>query len=145
MSPEPAQPVVLYIAGRARPHELFLLAVSAVTGVAYLVGVPPSTSLLAVVPIWQIRIWAVLMLASGIVGLLGSFYSRRHVEFGLQLEAAGMLMGSGAVLLLAAAAFTYAGWRSLGVGLTYGSWAAANLYRAWQIRRDLHGLTTTLR
>jgi len=137
---EPRAALTLYVAGRLRSHELFLLGVSVLTGGAYVAGTPPAASLAATLPLWQIRIWSAALLLSGLLGITGIVWQHYRVEFGLSLEQASMLIGAGAILLFCMAAFSYAGLRALAGGLVYAAWAGANLHRAWQIRRDLAGL-----
>lgn len=121
---------------RAAPHKLLLLVVSAVLGASYVLGVPPPTSIAATQPGWVIHMWAVAMLVSGAAGLWASVW--RNVARALRLEAGAMDLGAAAMLLYAMSLFAYAGWtRALASGITFGLWAAANLWRAQQIRRDL--------
>lgn len=126
------RPLVV-VSGRHRPHEILLLAVSVVTGVAYTIGAPPPTSITALMPGWALHVWSAGLVISGVVGLVGTI-SRR--VWALQLEQAAMLIGAGALIWYTAAVIPF-GWRSLFAGLISVAWAAANLARAEQIRRDL--------
>jgi hypothetical protein len=128
------RPVVV-ISGRHRPHEIFLLAVSLLLGLAYTLGAPPPTSVAALMPDWAQHVWAGGLLLSGVVGLLGALTQR---SWSLQTEQAGMLLGAAALFWYAAAVAPY-GWRALFAGAVCLAWAAANLTRALQIRRDLRG------
>jgi hypothetical protein len=130
-----SRPVVV-ITGRHRPHEILLLVVSLVTGLAYTIGAPPPQSVTALLPGWAVRVWAVGLAASGVVGLVGVF-SRR--DWSLQVEQAAMLLGAAALLWYTAAVLPF-GWRALFAGAVSIGWAVANLTRAAQIRRDLKGL-----
>ncbi|HEX2549980.1 MAG TPA: hypothetical protein VHK64_00170, partial [Nocardioidaceae bacterium] len=65
------------LAGRHRPHELLLLAVSLVTGIAYTVGAPPPSSVAAALPGWAVDVWAVGLAVSGALGLVGALTSRQ--------------------------------------------------------------------
>jgi hypothetical protein len=124
------------VTGRYRPHELLLLVVSVVTGVAYLLGSPPPTSVAALLPHWQTYTWAAGLLASGVMGIFGCAW-RRDLELGLQAERAAMLIGGGALLLYTVSVFALGGRRALLAGGITAAWTAANLWRAWQIGRDL--------
>jgi hypothetical protein len=117
------------LAGRHRPHELLLLVVSVLTGTAYTVGAPPPGSLTALLPGWAVLVWSVGMVASGALGLAGAWRS-------LRVEAAGMLIGS-AALIWYSAAVAPIGWRASFACAISTAWAAANLWRAVQIHRDL--------
>lgn len=127
-----ARPLVV-VSGRHRPHEILLLAVSVIVGVAYTIGAPPPTSITALMPGWALHVWSAGLVISGVVGLVGTI-SRR--VWALQLEQAAMLIGAGALIWYTAAVIPF-GWRSLFAGLISVAWAAANLARAEQIRRDL--------
>ena len=125
-----SRPVVV-ISGRHRPHEVLLLIVSVITGLAYTVGAPPPASVAALLPAWALLVWSVGLAVSGAVGLAGVLWSPR-------VEAAGMLLGTGALLWYSVAVAPF-GWRALFAGLIASGWAAANLWRALQIRNDLKG------
>lgn len=125
-----ARPLVV-ISGRHRPHEVLLLAVQVITGVAYTVGAPPPTSVAALLPGWALLVWSVGLAVSGVIGLAGVIWSPR-------VEAAGMLLGAGALIWYAAALAPF-GWRALLAGAISAAWAGANLWRALQIRNDLRG------
>lgn len=129
-----SRPVVL-ISGRHRPHEILLLVVSLVTGVAYTVGAPPPTSVAALMPSWALHVWSLGLALSGAIGLVGAIARR---PWALRLEQAGMLLGAGALCWYAAAVAPF-GWRALFAGAITMAWAGANLVRAVQIERDLRG------
>ena len=77
--------------------------------------------------------WAAGLVVSGVVGLVGCWW---RGERGQILEAGGLLVGAGALLLYATAAISAAGLRALfPAGVTL-AWFAANLWRLTQIRRD---------
>jgi hypothetical protein len=122
-----SRPVV--IAGRHRPHEILLLAVSVLIGGAYILGAPQPGSLAALLPGWAVVVWSAGLLASGAVGLFGVFRSMR-------LEQAGMLLGAAALLWYTVAVAQF-GWRGLFAGAICLAWAAANLARALQIQREV--------
>lgn len=128
------RPLVV-LSGRHRPHELLLLAVSIVTGVAYLIGAPPPQSIAALMPTWALHVWAAGLAASGILGLTGALTRR---GWSLALEQAAMLIGAGALVWYVGAVVPF-GWRGLFAGLISLAWASANVARAVQIRRDLRG------
>lgn len=125
-----ARPLVV-VSGRHRPHEILLLAVQVITGLAYTVGAPPPTSVAALLPGWALLVWSTGLAVSGVVGLVGVVWSPR-------VEAAGMLLGAGALIWYAAALAPF-GWRALLAGAISAAWAGANLWRAIQIQHDLRG------
>lgn len=123
-----SRPVVI-VSGKHRPHQILLLVVSVVTGVAYTIGAPPPASVAALLPGWALLVWSVGLATSGVIGLVGVLRS-------LRLEQASMLLGAAALLWYTAAVSTF-GWRGLFAGAISVAWAVANLVRAGQIRRDL--------
>lgn len=125
-----SRPLVV-VSGRHRPHEILLLVVSLITGVAYSVGAPPPASVAALLPGWALLVWSIGLTLSGVLGLAGVFWS-------LRLEQASMLLGAAALVWYTAAVAPF-GWRALFAGAISTAWAVANLVRAGQIRRDLGG------
>lgn len=126
---------MVVVAGRHRPHELLLLVVSLITGLAYTIGAPPPTSIAALMPAWALHVWSAGLLLSGVIGLVGAVVRQ---AWALQVEQAAMLIGASALIWYTAAVAPF-GWRALLAGLISTAWAGANLWRAWQIRQDLRG------
>jgi len=123
------------VSGRHRPHEVLLLVVSLLVGLAYTIGAPPPDSLAALLRDWALHVWSGGLLLSGLLGLTGIVLRR---PYAMQLEQAGMLIGAGALIWYSAAVATL-GWRALLAGAICLAWAGANTWRAEQIRRDLRG------
>ena len=133
------RPVVV-VAGRHRPHEILLLAVAVLTGLAYTLGAPPPNSLAALLPGWSVRVWAVGLALHGVAGLAACASKAR---WSLPAEQASMLVGAAALVWYAVAladASQTAGARALLSGGITLAWAGANLWRAGQIYHDLRGL-----
>jgi hypothetical protein len=129
----PRRPVVV-LAGRQRPHEVLLLAFAVVIGIAYQIGSPPPESIAAHMHHWQVRLWSIGMMLSGIIGLAGLWWPDR--QLGMQFEAGAMLLGAGALLIVTAAAFALGAKGIFGGGFS-AAWFMANLVRAGQIWREL--------
>lgn len=123
----------MVLSGRHRPHELLLLVVSVVTGVAYTCGARPPQSIATALPGWAVAVWSVGLAASGAIGLLGALTSR---QWSLQVEQAAMLLGA-AALVWYCAAVAQVGWRALFPAAISLGWATANVVRFGQIRRDM--------
>lgn len=121
--------------GRQRPHEVLFLVWSLIFGVAGLTTAPAPTTVAALVPHWETLAWSATLAVSGAVGLVG--IALRRWVLGLQVEAGAQLIGTGALLIYAAAVFIVGGWRGLFAGGLIVMWMAANLWRVWQISRDL--------
>jgi len=132
---------VIVVSSRNRPHELVLLGLSAALGLAYLVTVPPPQSLAALVPAWLATMWSLGLFVSGVLGLFAALW-RGAIRFALEVERVAMLVSTGALLLIGGASFVVSGWRALfGASLAI-AWAAANIVRSGQIRRDLAKIIT---
>lgn len=133
------RPVVV-VTGRHRPHEIALLIFSLMVGLAYTLGSPPPESVVATMPSWIVRLWAIGLLISGVVGLPAVLVPLEPT-LSLRLESGAMLLGAGALLVTTAAVFNYAGVaRGLFGGGFCAAWLVANLVRAAQIRRDLKSI-----
>lgn len=138
------RPIIL-VTGRQRPHEVLLIALSALVGAGYTFGAPPPTSVASLMPAWLVHAWAAGLLLSGVVGLVSLAVGSRRIERRMRLEAGSMLVGAAAVLVSTEATFHYAfqvgiitkALLSGGFGL---AWTAANLTRAFQIRRELRDM-----
>jgi hypothetical protein len=128
---------VLVVTHRHRPHELVLLLLSVMLGLAYTLGAPAPQSVAATMYPWVVHAWAGLLLASGVVGLPACLVPW-DVRLGLRLEMGAMLIGAGALIVTVAAIVSFAGVSngSFGIGFC-AAWCAANLWRTAQIRRDL--------
>jgi hypothetical protein len=126
------------VTGRGRPHEVGLLVWGLVFGVLALLGAPRTLSL-SEWPPWAFYIWAVGLIVSGVVGILGCYW-RGHIEVGLLYESAGMLIGSGGLLAPMIGAFQISGGKALFTAGLYATWAIMNACRVYQIHRDLQVL-----
>lgn len=134
-----ASPPTVVILGRGRAHEVLLLAVSVVVGVAYTVGAPRPGSIAAELHPIVFRGWAAAMLVTGAAGLAGCFW-RTRIETALGVERGAMVGQFGALIVYAAVIVAYAGVHGLiGAAIVVG-WAVANLIRAGQITGDLRRL-----
>jgi hypothetical protein len=125
---------ILVLTGRHRPHEQLLLAYGALSGAVFLAGAPEPAGIAAVMPGAVVTLWAVGMVVSGVVGLVGNWW---RGERGQVLEAGGLLVGAGSLLIYAATAVAAAGTRAMFPAGIILAWFAANLWRAVQIRAEL--------
>ena len=131
------RPFVL-VTGRRRPHEILFLVFSLLIGIFYTFGAPPPTSIAALMPAWQVKIWAIGLLISGVTGLFSTLLNPSS-ERAMLLEMGAMLIGAGAFFISGGAAAQFGLRAAFSVG-----WAAAlmaaNLWRSWQIRQDLRAM-----
>lgn len=130
-----SRPLVI-VSGRHRPHEILLLVVSLVTGVAYLIGAPPPQSIAALMAAWALHVWSAGLTISGVLGLAAI---ASNASWSLRVERGAMLIGAAALVWYAGAVVPF-GWKALLAGLISLAWASANVWRAFQIGRDLKGL-----
>lgn len=127
------------VSGRHRPHEVLLLAVSLLVGIALILGAPAPGSITALLPRWEVHVWAAGLAVSGAAGLAGCLW-RPGTERAMWLEAGAMLTGAGSLLFYVVALLALGDPRGILAGGITAAWMAANLVRAGQIRRDLRGM-----
>jgi len=84
-------------------------------------------------------LWIVLLIASGVAALVGTWW-RGRTSTGLRLELAGVLLLAGGTGMYAAALFTITGTQALAAGSFVAGIAAGSWWRAVQIMRDLRHL-----
>lgn len=128
----------IVVTGRHRPHEVVFLAFSALAGLVFVAGVKPPSSLEQLVPVWIIWTWYVLLLASGVIGLVS--LPLRDPYRALVLERAAMLGHVAAPALYGLALLASGNAAALFSGLFFAAWAAASGWRAWQIQRGIRAL-----
>lgn len=127
----------IVLSGKHYAHEVLLLAVSLIVGVAYTINSPPPTSLSVTVPHWVIIVWSGGLVISGGFGLLGCFWPRR-LDVALEIERGALVIQVGALLLYTVALFAAVGWPALFSGAINVGWVIANLRRVWMISAGLH-------
>lgn len=128
------------VTGAHRPHQVVLLVFATIAGAAYAFRqAPEPKSFDNLISPMLLGVWYTLLLAGGVVGLVGSFW-KRNVYRGLLLERASMVMLVSALTLYATAAFVVAGSGALGAGGSLAAWAVSCVWRGVQITRDLYVL-----
>jgi hypothetical protein len=126
-------PVV--VAGRHRPHEVALLAFSAVLGLAFVIGAKPPGAIESQMPGWLRWTWYLLLLASGVVGIVSIVLD--DIYAALTCERAAMWGQSAAWSIYALGIFALGGWRGLAAGGLCLVLAAASVARLRQIFREM--------
>jgi hypothetical protein len=126
-------PVV--VTGRHRPHEVTLLAFSALLGMAFVVGARPPGSVEQLMPGWMRWGWYLLLLTSGTVGLASLAF--RDIYTALTMERAAMFGQAAAFTMYGLAIFALGGWRGLAAGALCVALAVASMWRLRQVHRDL--------
>lgn len=86
-------------------------------------------------PGWFRWSWYVLLLASGVVGVVS--FLLRDLYVALTLERTAMFGQVAAFTVYALGIFALGGWRGLAAGGLCVSLAAASAWRMWQVNRDI--------
>lgn len=127
----------LIIPGRKMPAQVAILCFATFAGLAYVFRRAPAPRTLdSQVDARILVVWYVMLLAGGLIGLLGTFW-HRDVYRGLRLEQAGTILVTTAVLIYAVALFIGAGWMAAGSGGGLLAWAVFCGWRVGQLTRDL--------
>lgn len=135
---------VLVVPGRERYHEVTLAIWALLLGLVYIVGGPRSPAIVAsVTPPWS-WIFAGGLVVGGVLTLGGSYWLS-DVERGLDLERAGLIALTGALLVYVTAVFTTTGWSGLTAAGLAAAWTWANVRRAVAITKDLRLIRGTER
>lgn len=129
-------PRTVVLTYRRHPHEVMLLGVSVLQGIAYAIGQPRPNSVAILLPPVLVTAWYWMLLASGFVGLVGNLWPG-HVTTGLRVRLAGMLLAASPAAVYGISLITLAGARgSFAAGMVF-AWAGACVWRAVQIVVDL--------
>ncbi len=124
--------------GRRQPHQMLLCAWCVLAGIIFLGGVAPApNSVAALLPTWVLWGWYLLLTAGGTVGLAGSWWPRRAIYTGLQLERASMIFLAAGTAMYVIAMIATAGSRATGAAGFLAAWGGACVWRALQIHDDL--------
>jgi len=130
---------VLVVAGRSRPHEVLLLATSIPLGAGVLLTAPAPQSLTSLMPRWFVLAWAAALAVSGLVGLVAIYWPGPAARK-LSAESAALILNGGSLGVFALAAVAASGWRAWFAASYFAAWAAADIIRSLQIRRDLKAI-----
>jgi len=129
-------PRTVVLTYRRHPHEVMLLALCLVQGLAYAIGQPRPGSVAALLPPPLVAVWYWMLLTSGFVGIVGNLWPG-HLLTGLRVRLAGMLLAASPAAAYGITLLALAGARaSFAAGVVF-AWAAACLWRAGQILADL--------
>lgn len=129
-------PRTVILTYRRHPHEVMLLALCLVQGLAYAIGQPRPGSVVALLPPALAAAWFWMLLAAGAVGLVGNLWPG-HVTTALRVRLAGMLLAASPAAAYGITLIAFVGSRgSFAAGIVF-AWAAACLWRAGQLAVDL--------
>ncbi|MEV1321947.1 hypothetical protein AB0J14_38365 [Micromonospora arborensis] len=128
----------IVVTGRHRPHEVMFLILSALAGGAFVVGAKPPTTVEQLAAPWVLWTWYLLLLASGVIGLVS--ITMPDTYRALVLESAAMV-GQTAAPLLYGLALLASGVPAAGFAIAFClSWAGASVWRGWQVWRAVRVL-----
>ena len=134
----PAGPI-LVTPGRAYRAEQTLAVWAVMLGTVYALNGPRSQSMAAMADGWALPFFAAGLIAGGLLTVLGSFWLS-NLERALEIERAGQVALTGALLVYVAAAFSHFGWAALLPGGLAAAWMWSNIGRVADITRCLRHL-----
>jgi len=126
---------VKVVTGR-HPFEVAILSAAAICGLALALSNTSPRSAAAAMPGLVQVLWQVLLIAGGVIGLVGVFWPGRLLAQ-LGTEACGVVLLGTATTMYSVALFTVAGMQALAAGSFVTAAALASWVRLWQIQRDL--------
>lgn len=129
---------IIVISGKGRPHEVMLLVVSVLLGIAFLLGIKPPNSIESLMPTWMRTAWFLFLLIGGSIGLVGIWWRNKYT--GLVLERFSMILLSAAAGMYAVAVISYGKTAAIAVGAILIAWSIACGVRATQITSDLKSM-----
>ena len=125
----PAATIV--VTGRHRPHEVMFLVLSAAVGVAFAAGAKPPTTVEQLFPTWLLWTWYLLLLGSGVIGLVSIALPNTYRALVLELAA---MHGQTAAPLLYGLALLSSGVPAAGFAVAFFlGWSGASGWRGWQV------------
>ena len=125
----------IVVTGRHRPHEVLFLAFSALVGAAFIIGAKPPSTLERLLPIWVLWTWYLLLLASGLIGLVS--FALNDPYRALVLERAAMYGQTAAPILYGIALASTGQAAALFAAAFVLTWSAASGWRAWQVGQGI--------
>ncbi|MBQ1064462.1 hypothetical protein [Micromonospora sp. C41] len=128
----------IIVTGRHRPHEVMLLVLSALAGIAFVAGAKPPSTVEQLVDVWVLWTWYLLLLASGVIGLIGIALPDTYRSLVLELAA---MVGQTAAPAVYAVALLSTGSGAVGFAVAFcASWASASAWRGWQVWTSMRAL-----
>ena len=128
----------IIVTGRHRPHEVMFLVLSAAAGATFAAGAKPPSTVEQLVDTWVLWTWYLLLLASGVIGLIGIALPNTYRALVLELAA---MHGQTAAPLLYGVALLASGVPAAGFAVAFFlGWACASAWRGWQVRKGMRVL-----
>ncbi|NBE80300.1 hypothetical protein [Micromonospora rubida] len=128
----------IIVTGRHRPHEVMFLVLSAAAGTLFASGAKPPTSLERLVAPWVLWTWYLLLLGSGVIGLVSIALPDAYRALVLELAA---MHGQTAAPVLYGLALLAGGSGAAGFAVAFCfAWAGASAWRGWQVWQGMRVL-----
>lgn len=121
------------LAASRHPFEVYLLALSAVSGVPLLFGEPNSGTIDAELPREVVAAWGAMLIAGSTLALVGLFWRGGRAASGLLMERTGLIGVGGASLVYAATALFSVGTDAAFSGCITAGFGAACFTQARRI------------
>lgn len=135
---------IVVVVGRDRPHEVAFSVWALILGCLFTFGAPRPGSMAALVTGPAFYIFSIGLGLGGLVVLVGA-HLPGDVERALEIERAGLVILTGALLVYGVAVIAVFGWQALIAGGLVAAWVHANVRRSMTITRDLRGMRASLR
>jgi hypothetical protein len=119
---------------------MMLYLVSVILGSSWMIRLPAPGSVAQAQPVWVLRLWAVMTLVSGVIGLAGVIWAHVNLQRGLLLQVSALLFAGANMTLYGTSMIGVGGMRSFGSFMIFSIWSVANVWRTKQIRDDLREL-----
>ncbi|WP_194821316.1 hypothetical protein [Micromonospora sp. S-DT3-3-22] len=131
-------PTTIIVTGRHRPHEVMFLVLAAIVGGAFVAGAKPPTTVEQLVAPWVLWIWYLLLLGSGVIGLISIALPDTYRALVLELAA---MHGQTAAPLLYGLALLSTGSPAVGFAAAFCvAWSGASAWRGWQVWQGVRAL-----
>ena len=128
----------IIVTGRHRPHEVMFLVLSAAAGAAFAAGAKPPSTVEQLVDTWVLWTWYLLLLASGVIGLVGIALPNTYRTLVLEFAA---MQGQAAAPALYGVALASTGSGRAGLAIAFCfAWSGASVWRGWQVWKGMRVL-----
>jgi hypothetical protein len=128
----------IIVTGRHRPHEVMFLVLSALAGAAFVAGAKPPSTLEQLVEPWVLWTWYLLLLGSGVIGLISIALPNTYRTLVLELAA---MQGQTAAPLLYGLALLSTGAPAAVFAVAFClAWSGASMWRGWQVWKAMRVL-----
>lgn len=117
---------------------MVFLALSAIVGAAFVMGLKPPSSLEVLVQPWILWVWYLLLLASGAIGLVS--FALGDPYRALVLERAAMVGQITAPAVYGLGLLATSNPAALFAGAFFAAWSLASAWRLWQVNRGIQAL-----